>query len=33
VSAHAHRPVDHPALATRPQQPHDLVHENREVNR
>jgi hypothetical protein len=33
VSAHAHRPVDHPALAARSQQPCDLVHEDGNVNR
>jgi hypothetical protein len=33
VSAHAHRPVDHPALVPRPQQPRDLIHEHRDVNR
>jgi hypothetical protein len=33
VTAHAHRPVDHPALAARSQQPGDLVHEDGNVNR
>jgi hypothetical protein len=33
VSAHAHRPVDHPAPVTRPQQKRDLVHEDGNVNR
>jgi len=33
VSAHAHRPIDHPALAARSQQPRDLVHEDGNVNR
>jgi hypothetical protein len=31
VSAHADRPVDHPARVSRPQQPRDLVHEDRNV--
>jgi len=33
VSTHPHRPVDHPAPVTRPQQKRDLVHEDRNVNR
>ena len=33
VTAHAHRPVDHPALAPWSQQPRDLVHEDGNVNR
>jgi hypothetical protein len=33
VSAHPHRPVDHPTLASRPQKKRDLVDEDRNVNR
>jgi hypothetical protein len=33
VTAHAHRPVDHPAPVTRSQKPRDLVHEDGNVNR
>ncbi len=33
VSAHAHRPVDHPAPVARSQQKRDLVHEDGNVNR
>jgi hypothetical protein len=33
MSAHSHRPVDHPALAPRPQKKRDLVHEDGNVNR
>ena len=33
VTAHAHRPVDHPAPASGSQQPRDLVHEDGNVNR
>ena len=32
VSAHPHRPVDHPALPAWPQEERDLVHEDRDVN-
>src|SRR5206468_4005894 len=33
MTTHAHCPVDHPSLAPRPQQEHDLVDEDRNVNR
>ena len=33
MSTHSHRPVDHPALASRSQKKRDLVHEDGNVNR
>jgi hypothetical protein len=33
VTAHSHRPVDHPALVSRPQEKCDLVHQDGNVNR
>jgi hypothetical protein len=33
VTTHAHRPVDDPARVARSQEKHDLVDENRNVNR
>ena len=33
VTAHAHRPIDHPSLVARSQEKHDLVDQHRNVNR